>query len=73
MQRRTPRQSNRLTFVPHCPAARRQIHKELGHRVAPDLLLNDGLAKLIDSVRLKDIFSQIEPSSLVFISDVSVC
>ena len=44
----------------HANQASRQIYEELGHLVAPDLLLNGGLAKLIDSVQLKHIFCQID-------------
>jgi|SRR5450830_235862 len=44
----------------HANKASRQIYEELSHLVASDLLLDDGLAKLINPVQLKHIFNQID-------------
>lgn len=44
----------------HANKASRQIYEELGHLVAPNLLLDYGFAILIDPMQLKHIFGQID-------------
>jgi hypothetical protein len=43
-----------------------QIDEELGHLVTPQLLLENRLAQLVDSVKLKHIFGQVDTYSRDF-------
>ena len=44
----------------HADQASWQVHEERGHLVAPYLLLDDWLAKLVDPVQLKHVLCQID-------------